>query len=349
MPGEGNTSTTDFAFDLGGDAAKLTDFSLDFPLPLRFRMPNSSATSLTVGVFDLTGLGGSESPVFIGLTYDTRVFDEPTPGTCPVEAAGGVVDTGFSSFLGVKRMPFEGDFDKGGVASGPFSNVWDLRFGIDIGFGDKEGFETPGELDVESNVLTLRIGTGVCGITGVLTVEPVPGQRSSTEVFFGGSGRILSGVVIGLVPVEDSSSALALTMFCTKPRPWRRLRLGVAPIGGVLSENAGDLLKEIIFGPCSESFGFGSTSRANVGVVMVAGREGETDVIEGEGLRRRFGVETDRVGDLDLDDRSVSVRPGCEMDRNVFRGRSGLASLPIGLGVYECRCELGVEGVERLL
>jgi hypothetical protein len=77
--------------------------------------------------------------------YDTRVFDEPTPGTYPFEAAGGVVDTGFSSFLGVTRIPFEGDFDKGGVASGPFSNVWDLRFGIDIGFRGQGRLETPGE------------------------------------------------------------------------------------------------------------------------------------------------------------------------------------------------------------
>lgn len=124
----------------------------------------------------------------------------------------------------------------------------------------------------------------------------------------------------------------------------------MAPFGGVLSENAGDLLKEIIFGPCSEGFGFGSTGRASVGVLMVvAGRKGETGIMEGEGLRRKFGVETDRVGDFDLGDGSASVRPGCEMDGNVFRGRSGLAPLPIGLGLYECRCNLAVEGVERLL
>jgi len=138
LPGEGNTSTTDFAFDLGGDAAKLTDFSFNFPLLLRFRTPSSSAPSVAVGVFDLTGLGGSESPVFIGLMYDTRVFDEPTPGTCPFEVAGGVGDNGFSFSLGVTRMPFEGDFDEGGVAD-PLSNVWDLRLGIDTGFCAKGG------------------------------------------------------------------------------------------------------------------------------------------------------------------------------------------------------------------
>ena len=124
----------------------------------------------------------------------------------------------------------------------------------------------------------------------------------------------------------------------------------MTPFGGVLLKNAGDLLKEIIFGPCSGGFSFGCAGRASVGVVMVvAGREGETDIIEGEGLRRRFGVETGRVGDLDLGDRSASVRPSCEVDGNVFRGRSGLLSFPVGLGVYECRCELGVVGVERLL
>jgi len=90
-----------------------------------------------MGVFDLTGLGGSESPVFIGLMYDTRVFDEPTPDTRPFEVEGGVLGTGLSFSLGVTRMPFKGDLDKGGVGSGPFSNVWDLRFGIDIGFGGK--------------------------------------------------------------------------------------------------------------------------------------------------------------------------------------------------------------------
>jgi hypothetical protein len=93
---------------------------------------------------------------------------------------------------------------------------------------------------------------------------------------------------MGLALVEDSSSALAFTMFCTKPRPWRRLRLGVTPFGGVLSENAGDLLRGVIFGPCNEVFGFGSVSRASVGVMVVTGREGEADIMEGEGLRRRF-------------------------------------------------------------
>jgi len=155
---------------------------------------------------------------------------------------------------------------------------------------------------------------------------------------------------MGLATADDSSSALALTMFCTKPRPWRRLRLGVTPFGGVLSENAGDLLKEIIFGPCNEVFGFGSTGRANINVpAVIADREGEVDAMDGEGLRRGFGIATGRVGDLVLDDDSVSVRSGCEMDGNIFRGRSGLTSLPIGLGVYECRCKLAVDDVERPL
>lgn len=139
MPGEGNTSATDFAFDLGGDAAKLTDFSLSFPLLFRFRIPNSSTPSATVGVFDLIGVEGSESPVFIGLIYDTRVFDEPTPSTCPFEVAGGVIDNGFSFFLGVTIIPFEVDFDKGGVVSDPSPNVWDLRLGNGIGFGARGG------------------------------------------------------------------------------------------------------------------------------------------------------------------------------------------------------------------
>ena len=146
-------------------------------------MPNSSAPSLAVGVFGLTGLGGSESPVFIGLIYDTRVFDEPTPGACPSKAATGVADVGLSSFFGVTRIPFEGDFDKGGVGSDLFSNVWELCFGVDICFGDR-GFETPGESDVGSNVLALRIRTSVGGVTGAFKVELVPCQRSSTEVLF---------------------------------------------------------------------------------------------------------------------------------------------------------------------
>ena len=137
-------------------------------------------------------------------------------------------------------------------------------------------------------------------------------------------------------------------MFCTKPRPWRRLRLGVAPFGGVLSEKAGDRLKEMIFGPCTNGFGFGSTGRASV-VTVAAGREEGEDVTDGEGLRRNFGVETDSDGDLDLGDGSVSVRPGCDMDGNVFQGGSGSISLLSGLGVYECRFKLGVEDVEMLL
>jgi len=177
----------DFAFDLGGDAAKLTDFSLNFPLLFRSRMPNSSAPSLAVGVFDRTGLGGSESPVFIGLMYDTRVFDEPSPTTRPFEVAGGVVGGGFPSFLGVTRMPFEGDFDKGGVPSSPFSNVWDLRLGIDTGFCTRGDCETPGEPDavtlMGSNVLALRISTGVDETMGVLIAEVEPDQRSNTKVF----------------------------------------------------------------------------------------------------------------------------------------------------------------------
>lgn len=84
-------------------------------------------------------------------------------------------------------------------------------------------------------------------------------------------------------------------------------------------------------------------------VTVVAGREDGVDVIDGEGVRRNFGVETDSDGDLDLGDDSVSVRPGCDIDGNVFRGRSGSTSSLRGLGVYECRCRLGVEDVERLL
>jgi len=83
-------------------------------------------------------------------------------------------------------------------------------------------------------------------------------------------------------------------------------------------------------------------------LIAVAGREGGIGVIDGEGLRRGFGVETGGAGDLDLGDDSVSVRPGRDMDGNVFRGRSDFTSLSSGLGVYECRCKLGVEGVERL-
>lgn len=139
-------------------------------------------------------------------------------------------------------------------------------------------------------------------------------------------------------------------MFCTNPRPWRRLRLGVTPFEGVLSENAGDRLREMIFGPCNEGFGFGSAGRASVGVFMfAAGREGRIDITEGEGLRRGFGVETGSVGDLDPDDGSVSVRPGRDTERNAFRGRSCLTSPLSGLGVYECRCKLGVDDIERLL
>ena len=319
-------------------------------------MANSPVPSVAVGVFDLTGFEGSESPVFIGLMYDTRVFDDPTPGKCPLRVAGGVIGNGFSLSLslslGVTRIPFEGDFDKGVMGSGLFSNVWDFRLGIGVGFGARGGWQRPGEPDVViligSNVLALRIGTGTGEIVGMLTVGPVFCQRSSTGVFFWDSDRVLSGVGAGPVPVEDPSSALALTMFWTKPRPWRRLRLGVAPFGGVLSENAGDRLKEIIFGPCTEVFGFGSTGRASV-VTVLAGREEGVDVVDGEGVRRTFGVETDSDGDLDLGDGSVSVRPGCDMDGNDFRGRSDLTSLLSGLGVYECRCKLGVEDVERLL
>ena len=180
----GNAPPADFAFDLGGDGAKLTDFSLNFPLLFRFRMPDPSTPSVAVGVFDLTGLEGSESPVLIGLMYDTRVFDEPAPTTCPFEVAGGVIGNGFPVSLGVTRLSFENDFDKGV----PFSNVWDLRFDTDIGFGAGDGWERLGEPAVVtsagSNVLALRIGTGVCGLTGVPTTDPVPGQRSITEVFF---------------------------------------------------------------------------------------------------------------------------------------------------------------------
>lgn len=227
---------------MGGDAAKLTDFLLSFPLLFRFRIPNSSA-SFTAGVFDFRGLGGSESPVFVGLIYDTSVLDDPTPGACSFGVVGGVVEIDFSLSLKVMRIPFEGDFDKGGVVSDSFSNVRDLGLGVDIGFC---GWETPGEPGIAGstvlNVLALRIGAGV----GEVTEAPVAGSllvhRSITEVFFCGSERVLSGVGKGLAPVDDSSTALALIMFCTKPRPWRRLRLGVAPFGGVLSENAGDLL-----------------------------------------------------------------------------------------------------------
>ena len=91
------------------------------------------------------------------------------------------------------------------------------------------------------------------------------------------------------------------------------------PFGGVLSENAGDLLKEDIFGLCGEGFGFGSTGRASVGVlIVVAGRSGEEDFIEGEVLREKLGAGIGWVGDLDRDDEPASVRSGCEMDGNIF-------------------------------
>lgn len=124
----------------------------------------------------------------------------------------------------------------------------------------------------------------------------------------------------------------------------------MTPFDGVLSENAGDRLKETIFVPRKEGFGFGSTGRESVGVFTVAaGRGREVDVVEGEGLRRRFGVEMGSIGDLGLDNDWVSVRPGCDTEGKTLRGESGLTSLLNGLGVYECRCKLGVDDVERLL
>lgn len=78
-------------------------------------------------------------------------------------------------------------------------------------------------------------------------------------------------------------------------------------------------------------------------------REGDVDGMEGEGLCRRFEVGAGNVGDSDLEDVSDSVRPGCARNGNVFRGESGLVSLLRGPGVYECRCKLGVDGVERVL
>lgn len=329
---------------MGGDAAKVTDFSFSFPVLFRFRIPNPSALSSALGGFDFEGLGGSESLVFVGLIYDTRVLDDPIPGTYSFE---GVVETDLSLSLEVTRMPFEGDFDKGEVVSISFSNVWDLCLGIDIGLSGRESPGEPGMVDpTESNVLALCICTDVGGIMGELTAGALEVHRSSMDVFFCGSERVLSGVGKGLVSVEDSRSALALIMFCTKPRPWRRLRLGVAPFGGVLSEKAGDLLMERMVGPCSEGFGFGSTGRASVGVLTaVAGRKG---LVGGEGLRRRFGAGRGGFGDLDLTEASVLVRPDCEMDGNVVRGRPCLTSLLSGPGVYECRCKFGVEDAERL-
>lgn len=84
-------------------------------------------------------------------------------------------------------------------------------------------------------------------------------------------------------------------------------------------------------------------------LITAVWREGDVDGMEGEGLCRRFKVGTGKVGDSDLEDISGSVRPGCARNGNVFRGESGLVSLLRDPGVYECRCKLGVEGVERVL
>ena len=84
-------------------------------------------------------------------------------------------------------------------------------------------------------------------------------------------------------------------------------------------------------------------------LIAIAGREGDVEAIEGEGLRRRLGAGTGNAGDLRLEDNSDSMYPSCGVDGNVFRGGSRFVSLPSGLGVYERLCGLGVEGVERSL
>lgn len=115
---------------------------------------------------------------------------------------------------------------------GVFVEVWEGEAGGRVldGFGGQftagfvEGATDLGDSGcAESIVRVLRnaIGFGDTGgdAGGGLRDS---GHLSSTELFFPGfsgvDGRELEGV---------SNRLLTLTMFCTKPRPWRRLKLGV--------------------------------------------------------------------------------------------------------------------------
>ncbi len=81
-----------------------------------------------------------------------------------------------------------------------------------------------------SRVLALRSG-GALGDCG----EAFCGcQRSSTDAFFDNGAVAVAGLLLsGVFPAlefaldADSSSLLSFTRLCTKPRPCRRLRLGV--------------------------------------------------------------------------------------------------------------------------
>jgi len=112
-----------------------------------------------VGAISGGGVGAGESPVFIGLIYETIVLEDPTPGFGAIGPSLGLLaGVGVVIGLGTDGLgttDFGGLTETGAEGGG---KVWDLRFGMELGVG----FEgtAGGDAAVGSKVLDLRNGTG---------------------------------------------------------------------------------------------------------------------------------------------------------------------------------------------
>ena len=107
-----------------------------------------------------------------------------------------------------------------------------------VGTGDVEIVE-----EIEgSTVLDFFNDTGFGAIIGA-GLPPLNCQRSNTDALRGVSLSFSGVAGVDMLPVgcEDASSwLLALTIFCTKPRPCSLLILGVGSLAGGGRRNAGE-------------------------------------------------------------------------------------------------------------
>ena len=104
----------------------------------------------------------------------------------------------------------------------------------------------------EATVYDFRRGIGLGGVGGFGEASSCC-HLSKTEGFFP-----LDGGDLSVGDEAASSCELTLTMFCTNPRPCKRLRLGVSSFCCRVRKNAGDGFWEAgIRGACGEGLGLG--------------------------------------------------------------------------------------------
>lgn len=184
---------------------------------------------------------GGLSPVFKGLMYDIMVIEEPRPLFCEI---GGLelpmsflADAGRGTLSRLVACVIEGndamDFRVlSGVSRFPSVGLKGVGTG-DVGIGESE----------ESTVRDFLSGTGLGAIIGAEELVLLNCHLSKTDplrresLSFSGVAYVEDEL---LACVDASSWVLALTMFCTKPRPCNLLILGVGSFAAGLRRKVGD-------------------------------------------------------------------------------------------------------------